>query len=65
MRPRTATRVSPALGWTWVLCGLASAIGWLALPIDFVETAAIGLGATAFGVTIVHLVRLEDEPLTD
>jgi len=45
-------------GWTWVLCGLASAIGWLALPIDFAETATIVLVVTAVAVTIVHLVRL-------
>ena len=45
-------------GWTWVLCGLASAIGWLALPIDFAETTAIVLVVTAISVTIVHLVRL-------
>ena len=45
-------------GWTWVLCGLASAIGWLALPIDFAEAAAIVLVMTAMAATIVHLVRL-------
>jgi hypothetical protein len=45
-------------GWTWVLCGLASAIGWLALPIDSAEIAAIALPATALVVTIVHLVHL-------
>jgi hypothetical protein len=45
-------------GWTWVLCGLGSAIGWLALPIDFAQTAAIVLPVTAIAVTIVHLVRL-------
>lgn len=45
-------------GWTWVLCGLVSAIGWLALPIDSAETAAIVLAVTAMVVTIAHLVRL-------
>ena len=45
-------------GWTWVLCGLGSAIGWLALPIDFAETATVGLVVTAIAVTIVLLVRL-------
>ena len=45
-------------GWTWVLCGLASAIGWLALPIDFAATAAIVLVVTAIALTIVHLARL-------
>ena len=45
-------------GWTWVLCGLASAIGWLVLPIDFAETTAIVLVLTAIAVTIVHLARL-------
>jgi len=45
-------------GWTWVLCGLASAIGWLVLPMDFAETAAVVLVVVAIAVTIVHLVRL-------
>jgi hypothetical protein len=45
-------------GWTWVLCGLASAIGWLALPIDVAETAAWVLPVTAIAVTIAHLMRL-------
>ena len=45
-------------GWTWVLCGLASAIGWLALPIDSAETATIVLVVIAMAVTIVHLLRL-------
>jgi hypothetical protein len=45
-------------GWTWVLCGLASALGWLALPIDIAETAAIALPVAAIALTIVHLVRL-------
>jgi hypothetical protein len=53
-------------GWTWVLCGLASAIGWLALPIDSAQIAAIVLVVTAMVVTIVHLLRLsrprKDEP---
>ena len=53
-------------GWTWALCGLASAIGWLALPIDSAQIAAIVVMATAIVVTIVHLVRLsrprKDEP---
>jgi hypothetical protein len=44
-------------GWTWVLCGLASAIGWLVLPIDVAETATVVLVVTAIAVTIVHLVR--------
>ena len=45
-------------GWTWVLCGLASAVGWLALPIDSAEIAAIALAVTAIVVTIVQLLRL-------
>ena len=53
-------------GWTWVLCGLASAIGWLALPIDAAEIAVVVLVVTALVVTIVHLLRLsrqrKDEP---
>jgi hypothetical protein len=46
------------LGWTWALCGLASVIGWLALPIDVAETAAIVLPVTAIALSILHLVRL-------
>ena len=53
-------------GWTWVLCGLASAIGWLALPIDSAQIAAIVLMPTALVVTIGHLLHLirqrKDEP---
>ena len=52
-------------GWTWVLCGLASAIGWLALPIDSAETATTVLVVTAMAVTIVQLLRLrrhKDQP---
>jgi hypothetical protein len=53
-------------GWTWVVCGLASAAGWIALPIDFAETATVVLVVTAMVVTLVHLVRLtrhrKDEP---
>ena len=52
-------------GWTWVLCGLASAIGWLALPIDFAETATIALVVTAIAVTLVHLVRLAGRARTN
>ena len=53
-------------GWTWVLCGLGSAIGWLALPIDAAEIATTVLVVTAMAVTIVQLLRLrrprKDEP---
>jgi hypothetical protein len=52
-------------GWTWVLCGLASAICWLARSIDSAEIATLVLMVTAMAVTIVHLVRLarrKDEP---
>ena len=53
-------------GWTWVLCGLASAIGWLALSIDSAEIATTVLVVTAMAVTIVLLLRLrrprKDEP---
>ena len=52
-------------GWTWVLCGLASAIGWLVLPIDFAQTAAIVLPMTALAATIVHLVRLAGRARTN
>jgi hypothetical protein len=45
-------------GWTWVLCGLASVIGWVVLPMDYAEIAAIRLPPIALGLTIVHLLRL-------
>jgi hypothetical protein len=45
-------------GWTWVLCGLASAIGWLTLSIDSAQTATTLLAVTAMAVTVVQLVRL-------
>lgn len=44
--------------WTWVLCGLASAIGWLALPIDSAEIASTVLVVAAIAVTILQLLRL-------
>ena len=53
-------------GWTWVLCGLGSAIGWLALSMDSAETATMVLVVTAMAVTIVQLLRLrrprKDQP---
>jgi hypothetical protein len=53
-------------GWTWVLCGLASAIGGLALSIDSAEIATAVLVVTAMAVTIVQLLRRRrphgDEP---
>jgi hypothetical protein len=53
-------------GWTWVLCGLASAIGWLTLSIDSAQTATTVLVVTAVAVTIVQFLRLrrprKDEP---
>ena len=56
-------------GWTWVLCGLASVIGWLALSINSAVTATIVLMVTAVAVSIVHLLRLAGRartiPLTD
>jgi hypothetical protein len=49
-----------------VLCGLASAIGWLTLSIDSAQTATTVLVVTAMAVTIVQLLRLrrprKDEP---
>jgi hypothetical protein len=45
-------------GWTWVLCGFASAIGWLALSIDAAETATLVLAVTAMAVTIAQILRL-------
>jgi hypothetical protein len=52
-------------GWTWVLCGLTSAISWLALPIDVAEKASVVLMVTALAATIVHLVRLAGRARTD
>lgn len=46
------------VGWTWVVGGLASAIGWLVLPIDSAATTMIVLMVMALAVTIIHLVRL-------
>ena len=46
------------VGWTWVLCGLASAIAWLALSIDSAEIATTVLVVAAMVVTIVQLLRL-------
>jgi hypothetical protein len=51
-------------GWTWVLCGLGSAIGWLVLPIAFAETAAMVLMVTALAATLVHFLRLARRPST-
>ena len=45
-------------GWTWVLCGLASAVGWVVLPLDVAPTAAVALAITAIALSVVHLVRL-------
>ena len=45
-------------GWTWVLCGVVSALGWMTLPIDLAEVAAVALVVTAITVTIAHLVLL-------
>jgi hypothetical protein len=52
-------------GWTWALCGLASAIGWLLLPIDSAAIATFVPVVTAIVVTIAHLLRLirhKDKP---
>jgi hypothetical protein len=46
------------VGWTWVLCGLASTIAWVALSIDSAESATIVLMVTAMAATIVQLLRL-------
>jgi hypothetical protein len=53
-------------GWTWVICGLGSAIGWLVLPIDAAAIATTVLVVTAMAVTIGQLLRLrrprKDQP---
>ena len=43
------------VGWTWVLCGLGSALVWLALSIDAAETAAMVLVVLAMVGTLVQL----------
>ena len=52
-------------GWTWVLCGLASAVGWLALSIDTANIAMIALVVTAMAVSVGNLLRLVRRPRTD
>jgi hypothetical protein len=53
-------------GWTWVICSLASAIGWLTLSIDSAEIATTVLVVAAMVVTIVQILRLrrprKDQP---
>jgi hypothetical protein len=46
------------MGWTWVLCGLASGIGWLTLPIASAEIATFVVWPAAIVVTVVHLLLL-------
>jgi hypothetical protein len=41
------------------------AVGWLALPIDLAETAAMTLVVTALGATLVHFLRLARRPSTN
>lgn len=45
-------------GWTWVLCGLAFATAWLALPIDAAGPVSMVLVVAAMVVCIVQLLRL-------
>jgi hypothetical protein len=45
-------------GRMWVLCGLASAIAWLALSIDSAEIATTVVVLTTMAVTIGQLLRL-------
>ena len=45
-------------GWTWVLCGLGSALAWLTVSIDSAELATTVLVMGAMAVTIVQLLRL-------
>ncbi len=45
-------------GWTWVLCGLASAVGWMTLPIDVAQSVAIALTVAAVALTVGYVVRL-------
>lgn len=49
-------------GWTWALCGLLSAIGWLALDVAYAAAASVGLMLTALGLTAFHLLRLRQPP---
>jgi hypothetical protein len=45
-------------GWTWVLCGLGSAVAWLTLSIDAAQIATIVLAVAAIVLTIVQILRL-------
>ncbi len=52
-------------GWTWVLCGLGSAIAWLALSIDGAEIASLVLVVSAMVGTIVQFLRLRGRAKTN
>jgi hypothetical protein len=45
-------------GWTWVLAGLALAIGWLVLPVPLAEQMMFLLLPTAIVIIAVLFVRL-------
>jgi hypothetical protein len=45
-------------GWTWAVCGLGSAIAWLAPLIDSAERATTVLVVAAMVVTLLQLLRL-------
>lgn len=45
-------------GWAWAICGLGSAVAWLALSIDVAEMATTALVVAAMVVTIGQLLRL-------
>jgi hypothetical protein len=45
-------------GWTWVLAGLALAIGWLVLPVARAEQMMYVLLPTATVINVVLAVRL-------
>jgi hypothetical protein len=45
-------------GWTWVLCGLGSAVAWLALSIGAAESMTTVLVVAAMVLTLAQILRL-------
>ena len=45
-------------GWTWVLTGLALALGWLALPVNLAESGTFVLVPASMLLLVVQVVRL-------
>lgn len=49
-------------GRTWMVCGLTSALGWMALPIDYGATATVVPVVIAMALMVVYLVRIARRP---